>query len=280
MAGAVAAEQRAIALRQRHRFVDMALVVRARAAWERQLNALINLQPAVNVEVVQGIAPGLADRLGRRTWACARSSRASRSATRRAAGAAAAPLGLKRLAEEAAELDFLTAQDVQVAGTIGAYRYYSGTGTRYEFDLDKAVAALAGHPLLFWMDAPGTRVELLPGEPQLLVRAGGGKVTHHAGPAAARAAGRGRASRSETPTRLRIVRIKRRAPAHRRHRRRRPGGAAGSREARAAGDQRDLVDRHRAVGHRRQRGRHRAGGGRPAPARASAALPAGLAHAA
>ena len=52
-----------------------------------------------------------------------------------------------------------------------------GSGLRYEFDLDKALAALIGHPLLFWFDAPGTRVELLPGEPELLVKAARDYVT-------------------------------------------------------------------------------------------------------
>ncbi len=43
----------------------------------------------------------------------------------------------------------------------------------------------------------------------------------------------------------------RRTPPHRRHRRRRPGRAAVGRAARAARHRRDLLDRHRAVGHRR-----------------------------
>ena len=113
----------------------------------------------------------------------------------------------RELAEEAAQLDFLTAQDIQAAGAIGAFRYYSGTGTRYEFDLDKAVAALAGHPLLFWMDAPGTRVELLPGEPQLMVRAGGGLVTLTLVPPLREQQGDVVVTR-ETATRLRIVRVR------------------------------------------------------------------------
>jgi SNF2 family DNA or RNA helicase len=204
--GMVGIDKRAIALRQRHRFSDMALWFEREQPWERQLNALINLQPAVNVEVVKesrlAWLLGWDEHLGVRALEPREQKRDVQGGWTRGR-----PLGLKRLAEEAAELDFLTAQDVQVASTIGAYRYYSGTGMRHEFDLDKAVSLLAGHPLLFWMDAPGTRIELLPGEPQLMVRAGGGKVTISLNPPMREQQGEVVVTK-ETPTRLRIVRIK------------------------------------------------------------------------
>jgi superfamily II DNA or RNA helicase len=205
--GAVGIEQRATALRQRHRFTDMSSWFEREEPWERQLNALINLQPAVNVEVVkesrlvwlvrydphwgvQELEPREQKRDAQGGWSRGRA------------------MGLKRLAEDAGELDFLTAQDVQAAAAIGGYRnYYSGSSTRYEFDIDKALAALVGHPLLFWMDAPGTRVELLPGEPELLVKAGGGKVTISLQPPLREHKGEVAVTR-ETPTRLRLVRIK------------------------------------------------------------------------
>jgi len=203
--GMVGIEKRAIALRQQHRFTDLALWFEREEPWERQLNALINLQPAVNVEVVK--ESRLAWML---TWDEHLGVRAiePREQKRDAQGgwSRGRAIGLKRLAEEAAELDFLTAQDVQVAGSIAAHRYYSGNGTRYEFDLDRAVAALVGHPLLFWMDT-GARVELLPGEPQLMVRAGGGKVAITLVPRLHEQQGEVVVTR-ESPNRLRIVRIK------------------------------------------------------------------------
>jgi SNF2 family DNA or RNA helicase len=204
--GMVGIDKRAIALRQRHRFTDLALWFEREQPWERQLNALINLQPAVNVEVVteSRLAWLLSydPHLGVRALEPREQKRDAQGGWTRGRA-----LGLKRLAEEAAELDFLTAQDVQVAASIGAHRYYSGTGTRYEFDLDKAIAALAGHPLLFWMDSPGTRIELLPGEPQLMVRAGGGTVTISLNPPLREQQGDVVVTK-ETPNRLRIVRIK------------------------------------------------------------------------
>jgi SNF2 family DNA or RNA helicase len=204
--GMVGVDKRAIALRQRHRFTDMALWFEREQPWERQLNALINLQPAVNVEVVKesrlAWLVSWDEHLGVRALEPREQKRDVQGGWTRGR-----PLALKRLAEEAAELDFLTAQDVQVASSIGAHRYYSGTGMRYEFDLDKAVSALVGHPLLFWMDSPGTRIELLPGEPQLMVRAGGGKVTISLNPPMREQQGEVVVTK-ETPTRLRIVRIK------------------------------------------------------------------------
>jgi SNF2 family DNA or RNA helicase len=204
--GAVGIEKRAITLRQRHRFVDLALWFEREQPWERQLNALINLQPAVNVEVVTesrlAWLVSYDPHLGVRALEPREQKRDVQGGWTRGR-----PLSLKRLAEEAAELDFLTAQDVQAAATVGAYRYHSGTGMRYEFDLDKAVAVLAGHPLLFWMDSPGTRIELLPGEPQLMVRAGGGMVTISLNPKLADQQGDVVVTK-ETPNRLRIVRIR------------------------------------------------------------------------
>jgi superfamily II DNA or RNA helicase len=204
--GRVGCEERAIALRQAHRFTDMTLWFEREETWQRQLNALINLQPAVNTEVVkesrlawlvrydphygvQELEPREQKRDAQGGWSRGRA------------------VGLKRLREDAEALDFLTAQDVQAAATIGGHRYYGGSGVSYEFKLDKTVAALVGHPLLFWMDSPGTRVELLPGEPELLVKAGGGKVTITMQPPIASDGDEVVVTR-ETPTRLRVVRIK------------------------------------------------------------------------
>ena len=205
-AGAVSHEQRAIALRQQHRFSDLTHWFEREQPWERQLNALINLQPAVNVEVVKE---------SRLVWLIRHDPHLGvqeiepREQKRDAQGAwsRGRPVGLKRLTEDAATLDFLTAQDLLVVSTIGAARQYYSSGLRYEFDLDKALAALIGHPLLFWFESPGTRVELLPGEPELLVKAAREHVTISLQPPIREGAGDVVVTR-ETPTRLRVVRIR------------------------------------------------------------------------
>jgi hypothetical protein len=203
--GAVGHEQQAIALRQRHRLADLTSWFEREEPWQRQLNALINLQPAANVEVVKE---------SRLVWMVGYhptvgvNSLEPREQKRDAQGgwSKGRAVGLKRLSEDARELEFLSAQDLAVVATIAAFKYYSHSGARYEFELDKAVAALVGHPLLFWIDAPGTRLELLPGEPELLVKARGANVTITMQPPVPEGADDVCVTK-ETPTRLRVVRI-------------------------------------------------------------------------
>ncbi|MDB5950275.1 MAG: helicase, partial [Massilia sp.] len=206
---AVGRDQQAITLRQRHRIADLTTWFEREEPWQRQLNALINLQPAVGVEAVKesrlvwmiGYDPHMGMGIGI-------SSLEPREQKRDAQGgwSKGRAVGLKRLSEEARELEFLSAQDLIVASTIQGYKYYSQSGTRFEFEMDKAVAALIGHPLLFWIDAPGTRLELLPGEPELLIKARGGLVTITLQPPVPDGA-EDVCVTKETPTRLRVVRI-------------------------------------------------------------------------
>jgi hypothetical protein len=203
--GAVSCEQQAIALRQRHRFADLSGWFEREEPWQRQLNALINLQPALNVETVKE---------SRMVWMVGYdpvmgvSRIEPREQKRDAQGgwSKGRAVGLKRLSDDARELEYLSAQDLNVVATIESFSYYSHSGARYEFELEKAVAALIGHPLLFWIDTPGTRLELLPGEPELMVKARGGNVTITLQPPVPEGADDVCVTR-ETPTRLRVVRI-------------------------------------------------------------------------
>ncbi|MFN3789477.1 SNF2-related protein [Massilia sp.] len=203
--GAVTCEQRASELRRAHRLTDLTHWFEREEPWERQLNALINLQPALNAEVV---------RESRLVWMIRYDEHMGvqelepREQKRDAQGgwSRGRAVGLKRLAEDAQALDFLTAQDLQAVASIAGRRYYGSTGIRFEFERDKALAALVGHPLLFWMDSPGTRVELLPGEPELHVKARAGKVTISLHPTPGEQDGEVIVTR-ETPTRLRLVRV-------------------------------------------------------------------------
>ena len=203
--GAVGLDQQAITLRQRHRLTDLAGWFEREEPWQRQLNALINLQPAVNVEAVKesrlvwmiGYDP---------KWGV--NSIEAREQKRDAQGgwSKGRMVALRRLSEEAGDLEFLTAQDLNVIATVQAFKYYSHSGSRYELDTDKAVAALIGHPLLFWIDAPGTRLELLPGEPELLVKARAGEVMITMRPPVSSGSDDIEITK-ETPTRLRVVRV-------------------------------------------------------------------------
>ncbi|MGZ8287823.1 MAG: SNF2-related protein [Telluria sp.] len=202
--GSLVHEQRAIALRQRHRLPDMTGWFEREEAWQRQLNALINLQPAAATEVVKesrlawlidydehygvrNVEPLEQRRDAKGGWSKGR------------------PVGLKRLYSDGQALEFVGAQDLNAIAAIKVHRYYGGD--QYEFDTARAVQELIGHPLLFWKDSPGTRVELLPGEPELLVRAEGNMVTITMRPPIGAGEDDVCVTR-ESPTRLRVVRVK------------------------------------------------------------------------
>ena len=58
----------------------------------------------------------------------------------------------------------LTAHDRQICACVQDTCWYTP-----ELDLEQALPALVGHPLVFWLDNPSERVELVAGEPELVV---------------------------------------------------------------------------------------------------------------
>ncbi|MGB5740978.1 MAG: hypothetical protein WBM65_00915, partial [Sedimenticolaceae bacterium] len=78
-------------------------------------------------------------------------------------------LGLKRLAEETDQLDFLAPQDAAVVKHIRNQARYSYDYYRdhYEIDTERALPLLAGHPLLFLKTSPSTQVEIETASPIL-----------------------------------------------------------------------------------------------------------------
>ena len=204
--GDSAQEECALALRKEYGFVDLAPWFERQEAWQRQLSALINLQ--------QG-APAEADtKVARLVWLVAYDPRYGiteiepREQKRDAKGSwsKGRAMGLKRLYEDAAQIDFLTPQDVRAAAAIGPFQQYYSSAPRYEIERDKAAVALIGHALLFWLDAPDSRVELLAGEPELLIKANGGKLWMSLQPALPDHGGSVVVTK-ETPTRLRVIPI-------------------------------------------------------------------------
>jgi superfamily II DNA or RNA helicase len=82
-------------------------------------------------------------------------------------------IALKRLKNNLSDFGYLTPQDQQVCTHLKTYSsgYYGQIEYRFG---ERAIAALIGHPLVFWEDAPTTRVEIVKGEPELLVKKGKG----------------------------------------------------------------------------------------------------------
>lgn len=81
------------------------------------------------------------------------------------------PIALKRLKKTPEEFSYFTPQDLRVCSQIYldyGYGYY-GSYSEYSFR-EGAIVELIGHPLVFWEDAPGIRVDVARGEPELLVK--------------------------------------------------------------------------------------------------------------
>ncbi|NLX17883.1 MAG: DEAD/DEAH box helicase [Desulfobulbus sp.] len=103
------------------------------------------------------------------------------------------------------KVDYLTVQDRQICEALVQTEDGDGRNRGYRFDLEKALPSLIGHPLVFLKHSPRTPVEIVAGEPELVVEQrdeslfirflqdiGTGTV----------------AVWQETPTRFRIIRIR------------------------------------------------------------------------
>ena len=112
------------------------------------------------------------------------------------------PVALKRL-HHAEKLDFITPQDREICAAVCVdYSGYYGQ-TSYEIDPARALPLLVGHPLVFWEDTPGVRVDLVKGEPELLITPQGSQWRLELSPKAT--AIESVKVVKETPTRLKVI---------------------------------------------------------------------------
>ncbi|MCJ8282724.1 MAG: SNF2-related protein, partial [Rivularia sp. ALOHA_DT_140] len=83
-------------------------------------------------------------------------------------------IAFRRLKENLGEFNYLTTQDIKVCNCIENFTSYNrGHYSRKDYTLnEKAISVLIGHPLVFWEDSPTTRVEIVKGEPELIVKKG------------------------------------------------------------------------------------------------------------
>lgn len=195
---AAAAESRA-----KHGFANLVDWFEAQKLWQRQLAALANLAPSSRaaagpncrlawmIEVLPEfgevtIEPREQKLNSRGVWNAGRK------------------VALKRLVEDE-KSEFTDVQDRRVIASIRRESDHYGH-TNFELDSDAALVALIGHPQVFWMDTPTVRVEILSGEPQLLVQAkkGGFKVSIQP---PINIEFESVVYNKETPTRLRVTKI-------------------------------------------------------------------------
>ena len=115
-------------------------------------------------------------------------------------------VSLKRLADNPREFDYLTPQDRKVCDQIEIFSYGYYHKTEYTFG-EQAIAALIGHPLVFWEDLPNTRIDIVKGEPELLVQKGRSKqLTLQLSPQHPK--DKTVAVIKESPTRLKVIKFK------------------------------------------------------------------------
>jgi superfamily II DNA or RNA helicase/tetratricopeptide (TPR) repeat protein len=184
-------------------------VIQPQEAWEICLSALTNLRteptptgkPASTLRLVWFISFYSSDRYALQPKEQKLDARGNWSRGR--------PIAIKRL-RKTGEIDYLTPQDLKVCAHIEVESSYYGQ-SEYDFD-SRAIVELVGHPLVFWDDSAGTRVEIVAGEPELRVsKQKSGKLILSLSPDLS--------DREEvlvlkeTPTRLKVVEVK---PQHRR----------------------------------------------------------------
>lgn len=161
------------ALREKTGIQPIATLLKPKEAWELCLDALVNLappEPSPNSAKSTGelrLAWFITVYPGAGLWMLQpKEQKLSRNGT----WGKGRIIALKRLIEEASSFDYLTPQDRQVCSFLEPDTSYGYYGQRQYKFREHAIAALVGHPLVFWEDSPTTRVEIVKGEPELLVQ--------------------------------------------------------------------------------------------------------------
>ncbi|HEY9763375.1 MAG TPA: DEAD/DEAH box helicase [Trichocoleus sp.] len=165
--------QEAVALQVKTGIQPVATLVKPKEAWELCLNALINLippqpspTPAQSTNALR-LAWFITVYPGSGMWML---QPKEQKLSKTGSWGKGRNIALKRLIEESSSFDYLTPQDRQVCSCLEldtSYGYYGQK--QYKFG-ERAIATLVGHPLVFWEDSPTTRVEIVKGEPELLVQ--------------------------------------------------------------------------------------------------------------
>ena len=162
-------------LRQGNQIPTIVNLIRPQETWELSLNALLNLSKSPQDQAKSG-----SNSPQRLVWFLTFAKGAyavqpkEQKINAKGLWSAGRNIALKRLKESVHEFSYMTPQDITVCSHIHTDSYHGYYGqNQYEFDED-TICALIGHPLVFWEDSPTTRVDIVKGEPELLVKAGKG----------------------------------------------------------------------------------------------------------
>jgi len=148
-------------------------IIKSQEPWEISLNALTRLQSGAIAAPKTGESFRLAwfisfkQSRGIQIWTI---QPKEQKINAKGVWSAGRNIALKRL-KKTGEVEYLSSNDLKVCACIDVDNDYYYGGSEYEFN-EGAIAALIDHPLVFWEDSPTVRVEVVKGEPELLVKAG------------------------------------------------------------------------------------------------------------
>lgn len=144
-------------------------LIKSKEAWELCLNALVNLDKEPQTITKTESESRLAWFITLYSQRCVIQPR-EQKVNAKGVWSKGRPISLKRLKSNLDEFDYLTPQDFKVCSCIEA-TYDSGYYGKTDYNLnDRAIAALIGHPCVFWEDVPNNHVEIVKGEPELIVK--------------------------------------------------------------------------------------------------------------
>ncbi|MFM2429021.1 MAG: hypothetical protein RLZZ511_234, partial [Cyanobacteriota bacterium] len=162
----------AAALRSQSQFTTIADIIQPTAAWELRLTALTNLNQAAD----SAIAPVKLSEM-RLAWFIHQQGNGwtitpkEQKINAKGTWSKGRAVALKRLKHSRNEFDYLTPQDIQACEQIEVSYSHSYYGGNNDYSIDKsALLVLVGHPLVFWENAPETRIDIVKAEPELLVK--------------------------------------------------------------------------------------------------------------
>jgi len=142
-------------------------LIKPKQPWELSLKALANLQkPEIEVRI---------ESEKRLVWLLAFYSTRfvlqprEQKITVKGTWSKGRPIAIRRLDQDPHQFDYLTSQDMLVCSCIETNYFGYYREVDYSFS-DRAMAALVGHPLVFWEDSPSIRVDIVAGEPELIVK--------------------------------------------------------------------------------------------------------------